>query len=99
MKNEIKLRKTEKTMEEEISTNERDSIEIEIPDLTSLKPFKFELKTNIDYEEEDIKDQIKQIVNNERWSAVNSVKFTYTERLCLLEGNDISEWYFKGQSF
>ena len=99
MKNEIKLRKTEKTMEEEISTDERDSIEIEIPDLNSLKPFKFELKTNIDDEKEDIKDQIKQTVNNERWSAVNSVKFTYTESLCLLEGNDIPERNFKGQSF
>ena len=46
-KSEIKLRKTEKNMEKENNTDERDFSENEIPDLNSLKPFEFEPKTNV----------------------------------------------------
>ena len=35
-------------MEKENNSDESDSSENEIPDLNSLKPFKFELKTNIE---------------------------------------------------
>ena len=54
-----KLNKTEKdrkTMEKENNTNESDFSENEIPDLNSLKPFKFEPKSNI----EDINSSQKQ---------------------------------------
>ena len=47
IKNKIKQRKTEKIMEKENSTDESDFSENELPDLYSLKPSEFELKTNI----------------------------------------------------
>ena len=47
-KNETKLRKTEKTWKKKITTIKVTSVKMRcIPDLNSLKPFKFEPKTNI----------------------------------------------------
>ena len=46
-KNETKLRKTEKTWKKKNNSDESDFSENEIPDLNSLKPFKFGPKTNI----------------------------------------------------
>ena len=46
-KNETKLRKTEKNMQKENNSDESDFSENEIPNLNSLKPLKFEPKTNI----------------------------------------------------
>ena len=60
-------------MEKENNSNESDFSENEIPDLNSLKPFKFEPKTNIgdiisscsDDEDEGVDYKVKQISNNE----------------------------------
>ena len=60
-------------MEKENNSDEIDFSENEIPDLNSLKPFKFGPKTNIGYiissrsddEEEGAKYKVKQISNNE----------------------------------
>ena len=57
-------------MEKENNSDESDFIENEIPDLNSLKPFKFESKTNIgdiisDDEEEGAEYKVKRISNNE----------------------------------
>ena len=71
-----KLNKTEKdrkNMEKENNTDESNFSESEIPDLNSLKPFKFEPKTNIgdivssssDDEEEGAEYKVKRISNNE----------------------------------
>ena len=46
-KNETKLRKTEKNTQKENNSDESDFSENEIPNLNSLKPLKFEPKTNI----------------------------------------------------
>ena len=61
-------------MEKENNSDESDSSENEIPDLNSLKPFKFEPKTNIghiissssDDEDEGVEYKVKRISNNER---------------------------------
>ena len=71
-KNEINLRKTEKNMDKENNSDESDFSENEILDLNSLKPFKFEPKTNIgdiissssDDEDEGVEYKVKQISNN-----------------------------------
>ena len=71
-----KLNKTEKdrkNMEKKENNDKSDFIENEIPDLNSLKPFKFEPKTNIgdiissssDDEEEGAEYKVKRISNNE----------------------------------
>ena len=60
-------------MEKENNSNKSDFSENEIPDLNSLKPFKFEPKTNIgdinssssDDEEEGVEYKVKRISNNE----------------------------------
>ena len=60
-------------MEKENNSNESDFSENEIPDLNSLKPFEFKLKTNMgdidssssDDEEEGAAYKVKQISNNE----------------------------------
>ena len=60
-------------MEKESNSNENDSSENEIPDLNSLKSFKFEPETNIrgiissisDDEEEGTEYKVKRISNNE----------------------------------
>ena len=60
-------------MEKENNSNESDFSENEIPDLNSLKPFKFEPKTNIGYiissssdnEDEGAEYKLKRISNNE----------------------------------
>ena len=72
-KNETKLRKTEKSMEKENSTDESDFRKNEIPDLNYLKPFEFELEANIgdinssssDDEEERTEYKVKRISNSE----------------------------------
>ena len=75
-KNKTKLRKGEKdrkNMEKESNSDENDSSENEIPDLNSLKSFKFEPKTNIgdiissssDDEDEGVEYKVKRISNNE----------------------------------
>ena len=64
-------------MEKENNSDESDFSENEIPDLNSLKPFKFEPKTNIgdiissssDDEEEGAEYKVKRISNNEWCSA------------------------------
>ena len=74
--NETKLRKTEKNMEKENNTDESDFSENEIPHLNSLKPFKFEPKTNIgdinssssDDEVEDIEYKVKR-TGNSKWCS------------------------------
>ena len=60
-------------MEKENNSDESDFSENEIPDLNSLKPFKFEPKTNIgdiissssDDEDEGVEYKVKRISNNE----------------------------------
>ena len=60
-------------MEKEINTDESDFSENEIPDLNSLKPFKFKPKTNIgdinsssnDDEEEGADYKVNRISNKE----------------------------------
>ena len=60
-------------MKKENNIDENDFSENEIPDLNSLKPFKFEPKTNIgdinssssDDEEEGAEYKVKQISTNE----------------------------------
>ena len=60
-------------MEKENNNDENDFSENEIPDLNSLKRFKFEPKTNIGYiissrrdgEEEGAEYKVKRISNNE----------------------------------
>ena len=60
-------------MEKESNSDESDFSENEIPDLISLKPFKFEPKTNIkdiissssDDKEEGAEYKVKRISNNE----------------------------------
>ena len=60
-------------MGKENSNNESNFSESEIPDLNSLKPFKFDPKTNIrniissssDDEDEGVEYKVKQISNNE----------------------------------
>ena len=64
-------RKTEKNMEKEKNSAESDFSENEIPDLNSLKPFKFEAKTDIRYivsrssddEEEGAEYKVKRLIN------------------------------------
>ena len=66
-----KTEKDRKNKEKENNSNEIDFIENEIPDLNSLKPFKFEPKTNIgdiissDDEDEGVEYKVKRISNNE----------------------------------
>ena len=60
-------------MEKENNSDESDFNENEMPDLNSLKPCKFELKTNIrdtissssDDEDEGVQYKVKRISNNE----------------------------------
>ena len=69
----IKTEKNRKNMEKENNSNESDFSETEIPDLNSLKSFKFEPKTNIgdiissssDDEEEGAEYKVKRISNSE----------------------------------
>ena len=69
--------KDRKNMEKENNSDESDFSENEIPDLNSLKPFKFEPKTNIghiissssDVEEEDAEYKVKGISNSEWWEC------------------------------
>ena len=66
-------------MEKENNNDENDFSENEIPDLNSLKRFKFEPKTNIGYiissrrdgEEEGAEYKVKRISNNE-WCECNA---------------------------
>ena len=68
-----KTEKDRKNVEKESNSDESDFSENEIPDLNSLKPFKFELKTNIgdiitrssDDEDEDVEYKVKWIIDNE----------------------------------
>ena len=80
-----KLNKTEKdrkNMEKKENNDKSDFIENEIPDLNSLKPFKFEPKTNIgdiissssDDEEEGAEYKVKRISNNE-WCECSAKAF------------------------
>ena len=80
-----KLNKTEKdrkNMEKKENNDKSDFIENEIPDLNSLKPFKFEPKTNIGYiissssddEEEGAEYKVKRISNNE-WCECSAKAF------------------------
>ena len=80
-----KLNKTEKdrkNMEKKENNDKSDFIENEIPDLNSLKPFKFEPKTNIgdinssssDDEEEGAEYKVKRISNNE-WCECSAKVF------------------------
>ena len=69
-------------MEKENNSNESDFSENEIPDLNSLKSFKFEPKTNIediissssDDEEEGAEYEVKWISNNE-WCECSANAF------------------------
>ena len=77
-------------MENENNNDESDFSENEIPDLNSLKPFKFEPKTSIgdinssssDDEVEDIEDKVKRIGNREWCECSKHCKpmKTYTKR-------------------
>ena len=63
-----KTEKDRKNMDKENNSNESDFSEHELPHLNSLKPFKFEPKTNIissssDDEGEGV-EQVKRISNN-----------------------------------
>ena len=66
-------KKNRKNIEKENNSDESDFIENEIPDLNSLKPFKFEPKTDIgdfissssDDEGEEVEYKVKGISNNE----------------------------------
>ena len=68
-----KTEKDRKNMQKENNSDESDFSESEIPDLHFLKPFEFELKTNIGYinsssssdVEEDAEYKAKRISNNE----------------------------------
>ena len=74
--------KGRKNMEKENSNDKIDYSENEIPDLNSLKPFKFERKTNIgdinssssDDEEEVAEYKVKRISNNE-WCECSAKAF------------------------
>ena len=69
-------------MEKENNSTESDFSENEIPDLNSLKPFKFKPKTNIgdinsstsDDEEESVEYKVKRISNNE-WCECSAKAF------------------------
>ena len=69
-------------MEKENNNDKSDSSENEIPVLNSLKPFKFELKTNIgdiissssDDEKEGTEYKVKRISNNE-WCECSAKAF------------------------
>ena len=69
-------------MEKENSSDESDFSENEIPDLNSLKPFKFEPKTNIgdivssssDDEEEGAEYKVKRLSNKE-WCECSAKVF------------------------
>ena len=69
-------------MEKENNNDKSDFSENEIPDLNSLKPFKFEPKTNIgdiissssDDEEEGAEYKVKLISNNE-WCEYSAKAF------------------------
>ena len=69
-------------MEKENNSDESDFSENEIPDLNSLKPFKFEPKnkhwrfisSSSDDEEEDAEYKVKQISNNE-WCECTAKAF------------------------
>ena len=69
-------------MEKENNSNESDFSENEIPDLNSLKPFKFEPTTNIgditsssnDDEEEGAEYKVKWISNND-WCECSAIPF------------------------
>ena len=69
-------------MEKENINDKSDFSEKEIPDLNSLKPFKFEPKTNIgdiissssDDEEEGAEYKVKRISNNE-WCECSAKAF------------------------
>ena len=77
--NETKLRKTEKNMEKENNTDESDFSENEIPHLNSLKPFKFEPKTNIgDINSSSSDDEVEDIEYKvcEKGVFRNFAKFT-----------------------
>ena len=68
-----KTEKDRKNKGKENNSDESDFSENEIPDLNSLKPFKFEPKTNIgdiissssDDEDEGVEYKVKRISNNE----------------------------------
>ena len=68
-------------MEKENNNDKSDFSENEIPDLNSLKPFKFEPKTNIgdivssssDDEEKDAEYKVKRISSN-KWCELAGVK-------------------------
>ena len=72
-----KIEKDRKNMEKGNNSDESDFSENEIPDLNSLKPFKFEPKTNIgdiissssDDEEDSVEYKVKWISNNEWWEC------------------------------
>ena len=65
-------------MEKESNSDESDFSENEIPDLNSLKPFKFEPKTSIgdinssssDDEKEGAEYKVKRISNNEWFECI-----------------------------
>ena len=69
--------KDRKNMEKENNSDENDFSENEIPDLNSLKSFKFEPKTNVrdiicgssDAEDEGIEYKVKRISNKEWWEC------------------------------
>ena len=69
-------------MEEENNSDESDFCENEIPDLNSLKPFKFAPKTNIgdivssssDVEEEGTEYKVKRLSNYE-WCECSATVF------------------------
>ena len=67
-----KTEKNKKDMEKENNSDESDFSENEIPDLNSLKPFKFEPKTNWDIvssssddKDEGVEYKVKRISNND----------------------------------
>ena len=72
-KKRSKTEKDRKNLEKENNSDESDFSENKIPDLNSLKPFKFKSKTNIrdinssssDDEEEGAEYKVKRISNNE----------------------------------
>ena len=69
-------------MEKEKNSDESDFIENEIPDLNSLKPFKFEAKTDIrdivsrssDDEEEGAEYKVKRLINY-KWCECSAKVF------------------------
>ena len=69
-------------MEKENNSVENDFSENEIPDLNSLKPFKFKPKTNIDInssssddEEEGVEYKVKHI-STSKWCKCSAKAFT-----------------------